>query len=280
MKKLLIRFSFLLLTFVLFYSCKTNGPVDAPNNIGYDSILVSKIYHLDNDSTKPSCSLKINYVHPVEYADTKILKKIQGELNYVMMEDESYEQMSPKDAVDKYVKDYIENYKRDAEEQFPNWEESGDTEDYFSYYKTLSTKVLYDMSGLLSYQISSMDYKGGANSSTAYRNVVIDLKTGNLLGEQDVFIADFKNILNPMLVRKIMEQNHVSKIEGLLELGYWVDDLTSNNNFYVDDKGITYIFNPLEYSTPSIGAIKIFLTYDEVNSILKPDSPISHLSGK
>jgi len=280
MKKLLILFSILLFTFALFFSCKKDRPVNAPNEIVYDSILVAKIYHIDNDSTKPSCSLKINYIYPVEYADANILQKIQGELNFVMMEDEAYEKLSPKDAVERYVKDYIENYKRDAKEQFPDWEESGDTEDYFSYYKTLATKVLYDMSDILSYQISSMDYKGGANSSTAYRNVVIDIKTGNLLGEPDIFIPDFKKMLNPMLVRKIMEQNKVSKMEDLLEFGYWVDDLTSNNNFYVDDKGITYIFNPLEYSTPSIGAIKIFLTYDEVSGILKPDSPISHLSGK
>jgi len=265
----------------VFQACKTDKPVHSSNDIVYDSISVSQVYHLDNDSTKPSCSLKVRYIYPVKYADTTMLAKVQGELNFVLMEDEKYEKMSPVDGVNTYVTDYIENYKRDAKEQFPDWENSGDSEDYFSYYKTLDSKVLYDMSGILSYQVSSMDYKGGANSSTAYRNVVIDLKTGTMLNEQDIFKPDYKKALNSILVHKIVEQNKVQKPDDLLEFGYWgIEDVSSNNNFYVDDKGITYIINPGEYSAPSLGEIKIFLSYTEVENILKDDSPIAVLFRK
>jgi len=266
---------------MVLFSCKTDKQVDAPNEIVYDSISQSSIYHLDNDSTKPSCSLKIKYIYPVEYKSPEILAKMQGELNFALMEDEAYEKLTPTEAIKKYVSDYIENYKRDAKEQFPNWEDSGDTEDYFSYYKTLDTKIIYDMSGILSYQISSMDYKGGANSSTAYRNVVIDLQTGHRLGEPDVFVADYKKTLNSILVNKILAQNNVRKPEDLLEFGYWgIEDITSNDNFYVDNKGVTYIFNPGECAAFSLGEIRVFISYEEIMDILKTDSPISHLSGK
>ena len=269
------------LILMLAYSCKTEKKSNTPNDIVYDSISIAKIYHLENDSTRPSCSLKIDYLYPTEYSDKQILTKIQQILNLVAMEDEKYEQLPPVDAINEYVEDYINNYKREAKEQFPNWKASGDSEDYYSYYKTLDSKILFDMGGLLSYQVSSMDYKGGANSSTAFRNVVIDLKTGEMITEQDIFMSDYKSELNSMIIKNIIEQNKVQKAEDLIEFGYWgIEDLTSNSNFSVDDRGLTYVFNPGEYSAPSLGAINIFLTYEEIINILKSESPISILSGK
>ncbi|MDU1889900.1 MAG: RsiV family protein [Dysgonomonas sp.] len=281
MKVIITHMGLFFLVLFTFFSCKSDKRSDTPNEIIYDSISVSRIYHLENDSTKPSCSLRINYIYPVNYVDTTILSKVQRELNYALLEDEGYEQLKPAEAVDKYITDYIENYTREAKEQFPDWETSGDTEDYYSFYKTLDSKVLFDKGGLISYQVSSMDYKGGANSSTVYRNVVIDLQTGKRLSEDDIFVPDYKKMLNAQLIRKVLDQNKVMKPEDLLEFGYWgIEDLTSNSNFYVDQKGLTYIFNPGEYSAPSLGAIRILLTYTEINAILRDDSPISYLAGK
>lgn len=275
-----MRFSLVILVFAVFFSCETNKKSDAPNDIVYDSVSVAKIYHLENDSTKPSCSLKINYIFPVKYSNQDVLNKMQSELNFAFMEDEKYEKLSPVDAVDKYVEDYIENYKRDASEQFPDWAQSDDPEDYFSYYKTLSTKVLFDKGGLVSYQITSMDYKGGANSSTSYRNAVINLSTGESIYEKDIYVSDYRDFLNSLLIKKIVEQNKVQTPEDLLMYGYWgIEDLTSSNNFSVDDKGITYIFNPGEYSAPTLGEIRVFLPYNEIKIILKEGSPISALVG-
>jgi hypothetical protein len=265
---------------VTFSACE-NKKVDAPNNIVYDSITVSKIYHLDNDSTNPSCSLKIKFIYPSQYADSAILNKIQKEFNYALLEDESYEILSPENAVDKYITDYIANYIEAAKVQFPDWVDSEDTDDYFSFYKDLSSKILFNKSDIISYQTSAMDYKGGANSSTIYKNVVFDLKTGYPVTEKDIFIPEYKTALSSMLTNKILVQNNVTKAEDLLESGYYgIEDIASNNNFFIDENGLTYIFNQGEYSAPSLGVIKVPFTYEELRPILKENSPISHLSGK
>jgi hypothetical protein len=206
---------------------------------------------------------------------------MQKELNFALTEDEQSDTLAPPDAVNKYIEDYIEKYKDDAKNRFPEWGNSDDAEDYFSYYKTLETKILFDADGLLSYQISSMDYKGGANSSTAYNNIVINLKTGKILTEEDIFVPDYQNILNALLIKKIVIRNNGQTPEDLLKLGYWgIEDLTSNENFYVDNTGITYIFNPGEYAALSLGEIRVFLPYDEIRDILKDNSPISILTGE
>lgn len=272
--------SLLFIFSILFFSCE-NKKTDTVNNIVYDSISVSKIYHLDNDSTKPSCSIKINYIFPAKYEDSIMLAKIQKEFNYALFEDESSESLSPANAVDKYVTNYIANYKEAAQVQFPDWESSEDSEDYFSFYKTLNSQVIFDRGGIISYQTSSMDFKGGANSSTFYKNVNIDLKTGNVITEKDIFIPEYKKLLNTMLTDKIVGQNNVKTAEDLLEFGYWgIEDIAANNNFSIDDKGITYLFNQGEYSAPSLGTIKVPFTYSELYPILKDNSPISSFSGK
>jgi hypothetical protein len=265
---------------VTFSACE-NKKVDAPNDIVYDSIIISKIYHLDNDSTNPSCSLKIKFVYPSQYADSVILDKMQKEFNYALLEDESYEMLSPAKAVDKYITDYIANYIDAAKVQFPDWVDSEETDDFFSFYKDLSSEILFNKGGIISYRTSAMDYKGGASSSTLYKNVVFDLKTGYPVTESDIFTPDYKTVLSTMLINKILSQNNVSKTEDLLESGYWgINDITSNNNFSIDEKGLTYIFNQNEYSAPSLGVINVPFTYEELRPILKDHSPISHLSGK
>lgn len=268
------------LLFLAFFSCKTGkGKADESNDMVYDTISISEIYHIANDSTKPFCSLDIQYVYPLEYSDMDLLATIQSELNYVLLEDEKYEKLSPVEAVDKYVVDYIDNYKHDVEEQFPEWEKSGEAGDYFSYRKTLKSELKYSKGGLISYQMVSTDDKGGANSSRFSRNVVIDLETGNTVNEKDIFSPNYKDALNALLIDKIMKQNNVTNVEDLVAYGYiGVEDLTSNNNFFVDEQGITYVFNPGGYSIFTL-EIRVFIPYVEIRSMLKEDSPISNLAG-
>jgi hypothetical protein len=261
---------------IVLASCKKTQPTAVVNEVTFDTIQISDIYHLEGDSTKPSCSLKLNYIAPVKYADQDILDKMQKELNVLVFEDELLGSMSPQDAAKRFAKNYIENYKEEAQTRFPNWAESHETEDYFSFYKTIETVVLYNNSSLLSYQVSAMDYKGGANSYTAYKNAVIDLKTGKLLSEEDIFKSGYEKALNQILIDKIVSQNKAKKAEDLLELGFWgIEDLTSNGNFLIDSTKLTYIFSQGEYSAPSLGEIRVTIPYKEIYPILKEQSPIS-----
>jgi len=265
----------------VFFSCKKKD-ANEPNGIVYDSISVSETYHLENDSTKPSCSVQVNYIYPTGYADAAILQKLRRELNYALFEDESYEAMPPDSALTKFVNNFIANYKEEAKLRYSDWADHYDDDDYFTFNKVLNTNVFYDKAGLLSYQVVSRDSKGGIGADTIsnYRNVVIDIENGNTLTELDIFIPEYKAPLNHLISTKMLEQKKAKSAEELEDLGYFLSDLSSNNNFYVDNKGITYIFNPGEYSAVILGEIRIPFTYNEVFDILKPKSPISHLSGK
>jgi len=267
-----------LLCLLSLFSCKGHRSVDTPNEIAFDTINAVRIYHLDNDSTKPSCSLKINYIYPSAYTDEVVLAKMQSELNLMLFEDETLEKATPIEAVNEYINAYIENYKSEAKSRFPDWEESEQTEDYFSFYKKIDTEILFDKGDILSYQASSLDDKGGAHSSSLYVYMVFDVNTGKVLTEDDIFAISYQEKLNTILKAYVVKQKNAKSIEELADLGYiGIEDLSSNNNFFVNEKGISYIFNSGEYSAPSIGAIKVDLPYEEIKFLLKQDSPISHL---
>lgn len=272
----------LLAIIILFASCNgKNQDAASTNDIALDTIRINRIYHIDNDSTKPSCSLKIKYIVPTKYSDTIVLDKIQHEINVSFLDDSLYGSMQPKAAVEKYIDNYIESYKEDVKTLFSNWDESDESEDYFSYYKTLESSIIYNKCNILSYQIKSIEYKGGANAYTGYKNIVINLKDGNSINEKDIFVEGYKDALDQMLLFKLVQQNKVKNADELFELGYSrIEDFTSNNNFLVDNEGITYIFNQGDYSIPTLGEIKITLTYNELKLILKEDSPISILANK
>lgn len=269
--------SILLFSFFIV-SCKPTMTSETPNDVGYDTLSVIDIYHLDNDSTKPSCSLQVTYVYPKEYKNKEVLLQIQHELNFTIFEGEDYLSLTPQEAMDKYKKAYIENYKQDVVHRFPDWQESGETMDYFSYYKKINTSVVYDKGDILSYQIVSRDYKGGANSSTYYQNLVFDLKTGKRLTEEDIFVADYREELAKYFVADILKQNKVTTTQQLMEdLGFFgIEDIPFNNNFIVNEKGIIYTFNEGEIAPQSVGAITVKLPYDEIVSLLKAESPIAH----
>lgn len=270
---------FIFASMILFSSCKEKVNIDKPNSIKYDTINIVDIYHLDNDSTKPSCSLQINYIAPVDFENKDVLAKVQNELNYVFFENEELAALAPKEASKKFAELYIKNYKKDIDSLIPAWDETHESADYYSYYKKLNSEIIFDKGNILSYQAKTWDYRGGANSTTYYINFVFDLKTGKRLYNEDILKEGYYKTLSQLIVDDILKQNNAKDIEELrLINGYFgIEELPDNSNFSVDTKGLTYIFNSSEIAPPTVGATKVFIPFESLFTILKDNSPISHL---
>jgi hypothetical protein len=107
---------------------------------------------------------------------------------------------------------------------------------------------------------------------------VFCLKTSSLLTEDSIFNEGYEKMLNIIFKDKLLEANAVETIDQLENLGYFgIEEIMPNNNFLVDDKGITYTFNKGEYSALQLDEINIFIPYEEITDILKENAPISAL---
>lgn len=261
-------------------SCNTGTKKVADNDIQFDSIQVDKTYHLLDNPDNPNCNLQLSFTFPAKYTDNEILKKIQQQFVYSYF-GETYENLSPQEAVAKYTEDYLKNYK-DLEPEFKTELEKKDERPvgaWFSYYEMSSDKIEYNQNDILSYTIKFENYTGGAHGSHSYNNHVINLKNGNVLTEEDIFVENYQDQLAQIIIDKIAALHKVENPKDLENIGFFsVEEIFPNGNFLVDGKGITYTFNEYEIAAYVVGATNVFLPYEEIQILLKKDSPISLLA--
>lgn len=272
---------FILLVGIVSTSCNNKRTQDTANDIQFDSIKVEKIYHLLDNPKNPNCNLQINFVYPVACKNKEILPKLQQ--NFVMgYFGENYVTLPPAAALEKYVADYLAAYK-DLEKDFI--EESKKADDntsigaWFSYYENSSDKIVYNSNDIISYTINFENYTGGAHGAHSYQNHVINSTTGDPITEDDIFISNFQDELAHIIIDKITEQNNLKDSKELENIGFFsIDEIFPNGNFLVAKNGITYTFNEYEIAAYAVGPINVFIPYNELELLLKKDSPIYKLA--
>lgn len=84
-----------------------------------------------------------------------------------------------------------------------------------------SDEIVYNQNDILSYTVSFENYTGGAHGSHAYNNHVINLKTGNAITEEDIFIENFQDSLAQILIDHIAKQNKVENPKDLENIGFF-----------------------------------------------------------
>jgi hypothetical protein len=241
---------------------------------------VDKTYHLLENPENPNCNLQINFTYPAKYDNKDILKKIQQQFVYSYFGD-GYENLSPEEATAKYTEDYLNNYK-DLEDEYKAEVAKADETPvgaWFSYFEMSSDDIAYNKNDILSYTVNFENYTGGAHGAHSFTNHVIDMKTGNLIKEDDIFIEGFQEDLAQILIDRIAKQNTVENPKELENIGFFsIDEIFPNGNFLIDDNGITYTFNEYEIAAYVVGATNVHLPYEEIQYLLKKESPIAHLA--
>ncbi|GHT34008.1 hypothetical protein AGMMS49574_20760 [Bacteroidia bacterium] len=266
----------LVLTGVLMVGCKPKPQAVTDNNIQFDSIQVEKTYYLLEDKNNPNCDFQLKYVYPVAFGNEEVLKAVQKQFLRSYFGDE-YENFTPQEAVNLYTEQYIEDYKSletdyKAEKEH---EHEVDPGAWYSYVEYTVNEIKFNKSNLLSYAISYENYTGGAHGSHTYINYNIDLATGELLTESEIFIDGFQDEMAQILVDKLVEQNDVKSPEELESIGFFsIDEIYPNDNFSIDETGITYFFNEYEIAAYVVGTTHIHLLYDDIKHLIRQGSPI------
>jgi hypothetical protein len=276
MKNIYLFLRILLFISISFFSCRPQTTDITDNQIRFDSVRITRNYHINNDSTQPSCNLKLAFIYPSDYNDKVALDSLQR-IFISSFFDESYAHLSPQDAAKGYEENYIESYKEDARiYAIDRVNEHDAHEVYTSYYEIDYNKIIFNKGGILSYQIDQTNYKGGASSYDFLKNRVIDLDALKILTEEDLFNEGYAKVLGVSFRNSILKSKNVKNLADLESLGYFgLEEMVPNGNFLLDNKGITYIFNKGEYSGYKTDAIKIFIPYEEIKPLIKENAIIS-----
>ncbi len=288
--------SLVIVSFMGLVSCVNSSQhiENSENGIKYDTISLERTYNLDQREDYPSCNLKINVLFPVEselYNIDNIKQILQSSLiGY------EYDGITFDDAIEKYAENYIESYKKDADifrnnrpkedygEQFDDifhndGYHSTLPDIFYSYYESIENAIVFDHYGVLSFQVKQNNSKGGEVSTETVRNYAIDLASGKLIEEEDIFVAGYDIALRPIIQNCLFQQYGVKSVEDLEDLGFFgIDEIIPNKNFLITDSGIIYTFNKGEYSAYQLPSSEIFMPYDYIKSILRQNSAAYKLS--
>ncbi|MDH6358078.1 DUF3298 and DUF4163 domain-containing protein [Parabacteroides sp. PF5-9] len=270
----------LLIMGIAITSCRPGTKTNTENDIRFDSITVEKTYHLLDNPQNPNCNLQIKFIYPNQYTNKEILKKIQESFLLAYL-GEGYESLSPQQAVSQYTEDYLTAYKdleNDYQDELKNASEESPVGGWFSYYEMSNNEIVYNQNDILSYTVYFENYTGGAHGAHSFMNHVINLKTGDDLTEENIFIDGFQDALAQLLVDQIARQNEATTAKELEDMGFFsIDEIYPNGNFLVDHEGITYSFNEYEIAAYVVGVTNVKLSYKEILHLLREESPISHL---
>jgi hypothetical protein len=260
--------------------CKKNSKV-VDNTMAFDSLMLAETYYLNSDPKQPSCNLQVNFVYPKTCKDEKILSKVQV-LFIDKVFGENYIDLTPENALQNYKNTYIENFRQFEKKilRGNSLENDGmEDETGFSYYMKLKNTVPYNKNNIVSLWVENNVYEGGAHGSHSIYCYVFDLTTGSFITEQQIFTEGYEKPLASIIVNKIAEANDLKDPKKLENIGYSsIEDIIPNNNFMVDDQGITYYFNESEIAAYVVGVSKVFIPYSKISSFLRKSGPVAKLA--
>ena len=275
MKKNKLVFSVLLLLMGLnLISCIQDK---SKNDIKFDKLEIKeKVFLLsENDTTLPYSDVKFEYTYPVKFNNKEDLSRLQQIFNGTFFNDESYDSLTPKDALNEYLKDYAAEYRLLADQYYKDKEslESDQMPSWYWYYHYKTNKILFNDVNILSYSVEHSDYTGGAHGSLNALYYIIDLKNLTTITEEDIFKPNYHNYLTSKIIKMLMKKYDVTEADQLMNEGFFdINEIAPNNNFWMNDEGIHYVYNQYEIAPYSMGPIEIVIPFDEITSIIIPES--------
>lgn len=137
------------------------------------------------------------------------------------------------------------------------------------YQERLATSIAYEDSQLVSlaveYQFSGEESK--AHAFLCYYNFY--LPEGKAFSESSLFVDGYEQPIAKLLTHKVE-----TLAEGEI-INY--DEIRPNGNFMVSAEGVTYCFPEHAILVNHKGELSVSLSWEELRSLLKEKSPISHL---
>ncbi|HJV78157.1 MAG TPA: RsiV family protein [Paludibacter sp.] len=277
MKKQSIIFILSILASTIFFSC-THKTIKTEEK---DFV---KKYYLSKDTTKGALSIDFEVEIPVAFANKEVLKSVR-EVIITNLFGQEYVSHANDSIVQLFSNELVAEYK---ENNAPLLDELDSTNRYsFDNEHTLSGFSLLSDKKIYVYGIERYVNMGGAHGLETRNYYNFDLKTGSLITEKDLFKANYAPELIKLIKTRIVEESKEYKDEknsepilNLEDTDYWIDSIKPNNNFYITDEGINYVFNPYEIAPYYLGQTEVTLPFNRLDRLLKPNSIIAYLVEK
>ena len=250
---------------ILTVSCSSNGSGLGGSSV--DTVTVATIS--DTTSFKKSngdiCAIysDASFSYPTSYIDDHSLEKLQHLYTTLVLD--APDSLSLNDAMHRCVSNSLHQYDLSKSEDDQLSDYSIDESEPFLTYRSSSTVQLhYNKNGLVTFCRIDVVKKDTTVTSVTHMYYTFDLKTMSRVTVSNIVRDETIPQVTALLRARLLEQNKVANNDQLNELGYYnIDNLIVTQNFYFDEKGITWSYLPNKLAVSAVGEPHVTLTYDE-----------------
>lgn len=174
-----------------------------------------------------------------------------------------YTSTDPNEAIDTYIRAEETVYRQSAGDLREI--ATGDAQDArFSWNELKEGRFLKPYMNMQSYVLYTYGYSGGAHGIDNEEGFTFDLSDGKRIHEADLFVKDYKKKLSEILSERL--RNSLSKEDYEM---LFIQEIDSNDNFYVDTEGVTYIYGRYEIGPYVSGIIRVSVPWSDLKDILR-----------
>lgn len=244
--------------------CACNAGSDG-NGIVFDNLSVEKTTPITNEAGAPSCHVKLELACAKEDNN-----QLAGAINETLAQELFYmEGLTLKQAADSFANDYSRNYVRNFATLYREDRNDAQKRAWYEYHYYMNSKTQAGKKGIIVYTTTIDYYEGGMHGINQKLTFNFDEKSGKVLKLSDVFSTGFEQCLNDLLLQKLEEEVGAKDIQDLHIKGYLYSmDMFAPENFIMGEDGITFIYNPYEIASYSMGMVELELKYDDLEEIL------------
>lgn len=269
----------ILLGLLITTACSHKGN-NTNNQISFSTLKLDTVAHLFGDTAKPACHFSLDLQYPTAAKDEKELTSLQ----YIFSEayfGADYSKISPVVAAPKYMENYVKNYRNleqdynlPVNEELDGWEMAS-----YSYEENLSSQIKFNSNDFISFCVNEYSFTGGAHGMYNTINHVIDLNSKSLLYLEDIFAISSLPDIGKLIIETIAADRKYKNPTELNDDGFFsIDEVQPTKNFTIDEKGITWIYNPYEIAVYAAGQITVTLEWPLVKPYLIDNSPVMKLA--
>lgn len=173
-------------------------------------------------------------------------------------------------SIEGFAKQFISDY-RDIKAAFG---------DAFGWHAKLNSKVLRNDSAVVTIELSSDLYTGGAHGNTRVQYLNFSRQSGKEIPLDAVFAPGYEEKLNKIVEQQFRKKYKIKPEGDLSDEGFQFENekYYNEDNFALLPERIKFYFNNYEIAPYSSGPSEIFVSYNELKDILIQGNPATTMT--
>lgn len=261
-----------LIACIIFIACSGGRNTDMSCfMMNTDSVVVDTAVTLDNANAAPQCRICITmkYLKGGKHAKTINDTLIRNGIltpDYLSLTDES---ISPAQAVDSFVKRFLEDYRNEYGKMYQSDKEHAQA---YSYIYEIKTDMQCNRENTLTY-IASVRMKSGDTQGTRQTIAMnFNTKTGRMIRLDDIFVPGHEEKLKEAVTRRMLDDNDAENMDELNDATIFAGiDVYVPDNFIINKNSLTFVYCENEVATRERGEIRVTVPLSDLKKIMKKE---------